>query len=28
LDFCPQVSLEDGLGQFTEWFNHHWTKYC
>ena len=28
LDFSPKVSLEDGLGQFTEWFNHHWTKYC
>jgi UDP-glucuronate 4-epimerase len=28
LDFSPKVSLQDGLGQFTEWFNHHWTKYC
>ncbi len=28
LDFSPKVSLEDGLGQFTEWYNHHWTKYC
>ena len=28
LDFAPKVSLEEGLGRFTEWFNHHWTKYC
>ena len=28
LDFSPKVSLQDGLGQFTDWFNHHWTKYC
>lgn len=28
LDYSPKVGLQDGLNQFTDWFNRHWTKYC